>query len=385
MSLVEQFGPHNWVRISSLLVTRSPKQCRERFHQNLKPTLNHGPISDEEGLLIEQLVNEKGKKWADIARCLPGRSDNAIKNWWNGGMNRRRRRMIRNRDVPIPAGPGLASTAHSSGSAVNPYCGNARMRLPPLDSAHANAGHGYAAIPVPTHGGHHHLPSPASHHAHSSHPHHYHHPYYRPGVHTPLPSPSQASVMSLDGGAPPSLMSDVSVSPAMSRSPGASSIISPRSSHEYGHSAHYSSTTTPTSAVRVMNVDHDRYTSSTYPRSHAYGGYHHNYQSQHQHENALPPSSCLIRPTQLPTPAPESDRPLLPPPSSMPGFRIPVAGSASASASTSDYSRPLSPFNMSPSDSESDTASTSSFPTSPTSPLAHRTQDTRLKLSTLLS
>ena len=95
LSLVQTHGPHNWVRISQLLTSRTPKQCRERFHQNLKPSLNHNPISPEEGELIERLVQEMGKRWAEIARRLPGRSDNAVKNWWNGGMNRRRRIVIR--------------------------------------------------------------------------------------------------------------------------------------------------------------------------------------------------------------------------------------------------------------------------------------------------
>ncbi|KAH3663934.1 hypothetical protein WICMUC_005873 [Wickerhamomyces mucosus] len=88
---INQFGPSNWVRISQSLGTRTPKQCRERYHQNLKPSLNRNPISPEEGLLIEELVQRYGKRWAEIARHLNGRSDNAIKNWWNGGANRRRR------------------------------------------------------------------------------------------------------------------------------------------------------------------------------------------------------------------------------------------------------------------------------------------------------
>ncbi|ONH70050.1 Myb-like DNA-binding protein myb-1 [Cyberlindnera fabianii] len=88
---INMFGPSNWVRISQSLGTRTPKQCRERYHQNLKPSLNRNPISAEEGQLIEELVAKYGKKWAEIARHLNGRSDNAIKNWWNGGTNRRRR------------------------------------------------------------------------------------------------------------------------------------------------------------------------------------------------------------------------------------------------------------------------------------------------------
>ncbi|OQO02235.1 hypothetical protein B0A48_11789 [Cryoendolithus antarcticus] len=91
LHLVNLHGAHNWVRISSIIASRSPKQCRERFHQNLKPNLNHDPITPEEGLLIEQMVAEMGKRWAEIARRLRGRSDNAVKNWFNGGINRRRR------------------------------------------------------------------------------------------------------------------------------------------------------------------------------------------------------------------------------------------------------------------------------------------------------
>ncbi|KAJ5526592.1 hypothetical protein N7513_010751 [Penicillium frequentans] len=91
LQLVREQGPNNWVRISQHMHYRSPKQCRERFHQNLKPSLNREPISSDEGLMIERMVNEMGKRWAEIARRLGNRSDNAVKNWWNGSMNRKRR------------------------------------------------------------------------------------------------------------------------------------------------------------------------------------------------------------------------------------------------------------------------------------------------------
>lgn len=107
LNLVHEQGPNNWVRISQHMHYRSPKQCRERFHQNLKPSLNREPISSDEGLMIERMVNEMGKRWAEIARRLGNRSDNAVKNWWNGSMNRKRRGL----SISTPT-PSVSRTLH---------------------------------------------------------------------------------------------------------------------------------------------------------------------------------------------------------------------------------------------------------------------------------
>ncbi len=127
LHLVHIQGPNNWVRISQHMQHRSPKQCRERFHQNLKPSLDHEPISNDEGEVIEQLVQEMGKRWAEIARRLGNRSDNAVKNWWNGSMNRRRRntthgtaRGVGPRQMPLPATAApRTENRYSPGTAYN--------------------------------------------------------------------------------------------------------------------------------------------------------------------------------------------------------------------------------------------------------------------------
>ncbi len=87
---VRTHGILNWVRIAETLGSRTSKQCRERYYNHLHPNLNHGPITKEEGAQIEQLVQQIGRRWVEIARSLPGRSDNTVKNWWNSKHKRRK-------------------------------------------------------------------------------------------------------------------------------------------------------------------------------------------------------------------------------------------------------------------------------------------------------
>ncbi|ETN37417.1 uncharacterized protein HMPREF1541_08408 [Cyphellophora europaea CBS 101466] len=135
VQLVHIQGPNNWVRISQHMQHRSPKQCRERYHQNLKPSLNHEPISADEGELIEQLVHEMGKRWAEIARRLGNRSDNAVKNWWNGSMNRRKRSNIQ--QAASARGVGLRPESLSATAPSRPLTllhEERRQNSPPLSA-----------------------------------------------------------------------------------------------------------------------------------------------------------------------------------------------------------------------------------------------------------
>lgn len=75
-SLVLNRGPKDWTKIASQLPGRIGKQCRERWHHHLNPTVVKRKWSLEEDLFIIKLHKKFGSRWSEIAKHIPGRTDN---------------------------------------------------------------------------------------------------------------------------------------------------------------------------------------------------------------------------------------------------------------------------------------------------------------------
>lgn len=81
-ALVQFLGTSSWNKVAEFMGTRNARQCRDRYKNYLAPNLCTKPWTLEDDEKLNNLINTMGKKWSQIAKEFPGRTDINIKSRW---------------------------------------------------------------------------------------------------------------------------------------------------------------------------------------------------------------------------------------------------------------------------------------------------------------
>ncbi|KAA0031949.1 myb-related protein 340-like protein [Cucumis melo var. makuwa] len=96
MEYVRVHGEGRWNSVAHLAgLRRNGKSCRLRWVNYLRPDLKRGQITPHEESIILELHARWGNRWSTIARSLPGRTDNEIKNYWRTHFKKKAKPQIR--------------------------------------------------------------------------------------------------------------------------------------------------------------------------------------------------------------------------------------------------------------------------------------------------
>ncbi|XP_026436661.1 transcription factor MYB46-like [Papaver somniferum] len=110
-----------WSSVPKLAgLERCGKSCRLRWINYLRPDLKRGSFSAQEERIIIDVHRILGNRWAQIAKHLPGRTDNEVKNFWNSCI---KKKLVAQGIDPKTHNLSSSSTSGSS-SSYNNACNN---------------------------------------------------------------------------------------------------------------------------------------------------------------------------------------------------------------------------------------------------------------------